>query len=377
MKKILALIMAVLLIICMASCSKDKEEETEATTPLGVEEDVISSSVGTFSYGINAAGEYEITDYTPASVAIVDITLPKETPDGRELTSIGENAFKAENTIKSVTIPETYAHIGKYAFYDCDSLISVVMADSIVDIAEGAFQACDQLGVVTMSKAVKTVGQNAFKDCVALEAIDMSGAVESIGTGAFMGCTSLKNVQISDKITSIEKYSFMGAASVVYTVEGGAKYLGNAANPYLVLVEAENLNIKECTVNNNTKVIAKAALANCSSLEKVTLGAAVTVVDGECFTNSPVKYTEYANIKYLGTAENPHMVAIDVILVACENLAFHENVQMITVDALDGCYELKTISYPKTEADWNNIAKAEGWSGDLVLEYFYSTPAVQ
>ncbi len=379
MKKILALIMAALLIFCMVSCSKEKEDPTdEATTPLGAQKDVVSDATGTFAYGINANGDYEITDYTPASVAIVDVTLPTVTADGREISAIGENAFKAENSIKSITIPSTYTYIGNYAFYDCDALESVTMTDSVVEIAEGAFQACDVLTTVTMSKSVKIVGANAFKDCVALTSIDLSGAVEAVAEGAFMGCAKLASIKLSDNITDIAKTSFMNCSTLEYKIENGGKYLGNDANPYLVLVAAETLNIEECIVNDTTKVIAKGALSNCPELEKLVLGKAVTVVDIYCFENSPaIEYTEYENIRYLGTADNPHMVAMSVILTACENLTFHEDVKLITADTLDGCNDLITITYPKTEADWNAVVKAEEWLGDLVVEYFFAEEAAE
>ena len=280
MKKILALILAALLIFTMVACSNDEQDaENEETTPITANENTISTAVGTFSYDINDNGECEIISYAPASVAIVAIDLPATTPDGREISGIGANAFKAQNSISSISIPSTYTHIGNYAFYDCDALATVVMTDSVLEIGEGAFQGCDLLASVTMSKAVVTINTRAFMNCPALSTIDLSGATKVIAEGAFAGCAALTTVIVSDTIESVQKSAFIGSEKITYTVENGGKYLGNATNPHVVLVSAENLNIEGCTVNNNTKVIADGALSNCNYLETLTLGTGVKFIN--------------------------------------------------------------------------------------------------
>ena len=375
MKKILALLLAALLIFSLVACSKDNQEaEGEETEPITANDNVISTTAGTFKYGITEEGEYEITAYEPdpaAVVSIISLELPKTTPDGREITGIAAEAFNAKNSISSVTIPETYKHIGAYAFRDCDALTTVVMTDSVVSIGEGAFQECNLLASVTMSKSVSVISTRAFMNCPLLTAIDLSGATKVIGDGAFAYCPELVSVTLSDSIESVKKSAFLESPKVTYTVENGGKYLGNTANPHLVLVSAQTLNIAECTVNANTKVIADGALANCEYLEKVTLGAAVKFVNATCFENSPyIVYTEYENARYLGTADNPHMVILSVIIPSCETLALHADVKIITADAFTNCDDLTNINYPKTTADWDAVIKAEGWSGDKEIAVY-------
>ncbi len=373
MKKILALILAAAaLVLCLAACSKENQEGEESeTTLIGAKENVVTTTAGTFEYAVNEQGEYEISDYDPATVAIIDIELPKTTPDGRDITGIGENAFKAENSIQSVKIPETYTHIGKYAFYDCDALTTVTMTDNVISVAEGAFQACDKLATVTFSKSVATISPRTFMNCKALTAIDLSGNATIISDGAFYGCSELTAVTLSDKITSVEKTAFMECPKLAFALEGNGKYLGNATNPHLVLVTVENLNVKDCTVNANTKVIANAAMANCPYLEKVTLGAGVVYVDAGCFENSPfIEYTEYENARYLGTAENPHMVLLSVIIPSCDKLTLHAEVKVITESAFSNCHDLTNLNYPKTTTDWNTVIKAEGWAGEKTIDVY-------
>ena len=197
-------------------------------------------------------------------------------------------------------------------------------------------------------------------NCTALLAADLSGETATIETGAFFGCSELTAVTLSDKISTVSKTSFLNSPKVEYAIDGNGKYLGNATNPNLVLVSALDLDIKEITVNANTKVIANGALSNCDRLEKVTLGAAVAVIDAGCFENSPIEYTIYENVRYLGTAENPYMVAISVVLTAAETVRIHEGTKVIAPSAFIECFELQGILYPKT-VDWNSIIKPDAW----------------
>ncbi len=379
MKKLLALILAAMLIFCMVACSNEKTEENpDGETDALVKEDVVETELGKYECDVNEDGDYEIVKFTPASVKIVDIVLPKQTADGRDIVGVGDNAFKAQNSIKSVTIPETYVYISEYAFYDCDSLESVTMSDSVESIAEHAFQACDLLASVTFSKGLTTVKGYAFANCVKLTAADLSTAVTYVGDGAFLGCSELKTVTLSEKVTTVYRSSFQSCDNIEYKVENGGKYLGTADAPYAVLIGAENLNIEACTVNNATKVVANGAFSNCPYLKTVTLGDAVTVINGTCFENSPaLNYTEYENARYLGTATNPHMVIMSVIVPSVDGVHLHGDTKIITDTAFANCVNLRDIKYPKTEADWNNIIKTELWDVDKTIVVTYEATEIE
>ncbi len=376
MKKLLALILAAMLIFCMVACSNEKTEENpEDDTDAIVKEDVVETELGKYECDVNEDGDYEIVKFTPASVKIVDIVLPAQTADGRDIVGVGSGAFKAQNSIKSVTIPSTYVYISEYAFYDCDSLTSVTMSDSVESIGEHAFQACNVLATVTFSKGLTKVADFAFADCVKLTAADLSTAVTYVGDGAFLGCSELATVTVSDKAATIYRSSFQGCDKLGYTVENGGKYLGTAAAPYAVLIGAENLNITACTVNDATKVVANGAFSNCLYLKNVTLGNAVEVVNGTCFENTPALEYNFAdidtNVRYLGSATNDYMAVMSVVIPAIEGVHLHADTKIITDTAFANCVNLREISYPKTEDEWNKIIKTELWDADKTITVHY------
>ena len=145
MKKILALILAALMILCFVACAEDPEADKEnaddetSQTGNAMEVDVFEKTddddddkprkVGVAVYDLNEDGHYEITSYKPDSVEVVDIVLPSKAPDGREIVAIGAEAFKPQNSVKSIEIPASYKKIGNHAFFACSALTSVSMTN--------------------------------------------------------------------------------------------------------------------------------------------------------------------------------------------------------------------------------------------------------
>lgn len=209
MKKILAILLAALLACTLMSCKKDKVD-TEDDDDKAVAELVYEN----FTYAVNGEGTYEITGYTYGGVELKDVVVPSKMPDGREVTGIAADAFKAIRTIKSVTIPATITYIGQYAFYDCDEITEIVIPDTVTSVGIGAFQDCDKLASVTLSKELKAVADHVFKNCVALDNIVLPEKVESIGDSSFWGCTSLTEIVIPEGVKDMGDATFYGCEAL-------------------------------------------------------------------------------------------------------------------------------------------------------------------
>ena len=59
------------------------------------------------------------------------------------VTSIGDGAFFACNSLAEVVIPNSVTNIGDRAFSFCSSLAEVVIPNSVTSIGEGAFEYCN------------------------------------------------------------------------------------------------------------------------------------------------------------------------------------------------------------------------------------------
>lgn len=379
MKKIFLIALALLLALCVVSCSNDKQndevnEETEA--PLA-NQNVVESESGSFEYELNEEGKCEIVKYTPSSVNTVDIKLPK-TLDNRDVVGVAASAFKADNTLKTVTIPEGYTYISKNAFYDCDALTSVTFEGiTLTRIGANAFDSCDLLAQVTVPASLKTVEAFAFKDCVALASIDLSGAT-SIGEGAFFNCTSLAAATVSSNVSVISKTSFMGCTALEYTVENGACYLGNADNKYVALVTAENLDITSCKINDATTVIATQAFLNCDYLQSVTLGKNIANISAACFENcTALEFNKSENGAYLGTDENPYMVLMSVTDLSKEDFVLNADVKILCDNAFDHYASLQDIIFDGTKEAWEAISKTSDWNNGRTVRVVFVDETIE
>ena len=377
MKKILAILLVGLLAISATSCGDKKEDEDKQDETLSVEQNYIeeTASKGKFEYALNDEGDYEIIKYEPYSATISDITLPKEI-NGRDIVGIAENAFKAENSIKSVTVPSTYKYISEYAFYDCDSLVKITLPSTLEIIGKGAFESCDLLASFKMPSDVKEISEFTFKDCKAINALDLSN-VTKIQKGAFLNCSALESLTVSDKIEYATKEAFYGCDKLTYNEEAELLYLGNDSNKTVLLVSPKSLNVTTCAVSATTKVISDAAFNNCTSLTSITLADSVKTVNGTSFVGcTELNCNESENGLYLGTKENPYMVLIELDITSVEDFKLNKDTKIIADTAFAQCTVLEDISFEGTEAEWKAIIKSTAWNGDLTVNITCSDKTV-
>ena len=289
---------------------------------------------------------------------------------GKPVTHISDNAFDARIRFTSVTIPDSVTSIGNRAFRDCVGLTSV-----------------------TIGKGVTTIGENAFTRCNKLTSIKIPDSVTSIGSYAFDGCTGLTSVTIGKGVTSIGDDAFNGCSSLQYNEYDNAYYLGNASNPYVILIKAKDTSITNCTINSNTKIISSFAFYDCSgltsitipdsvtsigryafrdctSLMSVTIGNGVTSIGDYAFNGcsaltsviigngvtsigdtafngcSKLKYNEYDNAYYLGNASNPYVVLMKAKNMSIKNCTINSNTKYIYFNAFQQCGSLTSITIP-------------------------------
>ena len=99
------------------------------------------------SYGLDDAGqpyavyEYEVKqDSSKMTILVVitkyrgnmrNLTIP-ETLDGYEVRGIGEGAFKANQSIRKLTVSDTITDIGEGAFWSCMNLSDVKLSKNLL-----------------------------------------------------------------------------------------------------------------------------------------------------------------------------------------------------------------------------------------------------
>ncbi len=190
MKKILALVLACITLLTLASCSaSDKNDLTSISDYIAPSYDYkIATGTLTFAEGIGETAiisDY-VGEYTAHTVTIPDMI------NERNVVAIGKEAFYYCTAMEAVVIPEGVTSIGDWAFAGCISLKEVVIPASVTSIGKGAFNGCTALTKVTFAgENVKSIADYAFNDCSALETLALPEGLENIGVEAFRDCEKL------------------------------------------------------------------------------------------------------------------------------------------------------------------------------------------
>ena len=96
------------------------------------------------------------------------VVLPSTiTYEGKDytLTRIDNGAFRGNDDITSVTIPNTVTMIGYSSFEMCKKLTSITIPNSVSSIGDQAFHLCSSLQSVTIGAFVQSIGDRAFYEC--------------------------------------------------------------------------------------------------------------------------------------------------------------------------------------------------------------------
>lgn len=86
------------------------------------------------------------------------------------VSKVGESAFSENETLKTLTLPNSVQAIGSWALFGCVYLENIILGNRVVTIGEAAFSACSRLKEITLPESLETVGASAFFGCSSMTA---------------------------------------------------------------------------------------------------------------------------------------------------------------------------------------------------------------
>ena len=108
--------------------------------------------------------------------------------------AVADGAFAENESLISVTLPNTLVHLGYFVFEYCSYLRYVDFGESIEEIMYKAFDECRSLDSVVLPETVSQIGRYAFSNCVSLSYLILPRSLTFIGAYAFDECISLNTV---------------------------------------------------------------------------------------------------------------------------------------------------------------------------------------
>lgn len=224
MKKMLAILLAALMLVSVTACGNTTKADITAVTLNNNEiDDTYVCDTGTYTYEYVESNTIRVTKYVGKD-ELHDLTIPTVMND-KTVVEIGAGAFYSASNLKSVVIPTTVTTIGANVFAACRELTAVTIPASIAAIPANAFYQCTKLQTVTFSNteaaALTTVGASAFNGCTALAQINLPATVKTIEKAAFFNCAALTTVTMPAALERVGAQAFQSCDNLA-TVAFGA-----------------------------------------------------------------------------------------------------------------------------------------------------------
>ena len=146
-------------------------------------------------------------------------TLIASVPSGKAInfiypsftTSIAQDEWKDNTTLKTVGIPDSVTSIGTNALRACTSLTEVTIPESVTTLGNNVCFGDTSLTTATIGNIA---GNYMFGDCSALTEVNITGSPTVIGTAFTLRCTSLTSFTVPDTVTQIGSNVFDGCTSL-------------------------------------------------------------------------------------------------------------------------------------------------------------------
>ena len=238
---------------------------------------------GLFIYEPRPDDTLSVTGYFGCGGAIAIPAFYDLDSGNKAVTTIMENAFYANPTITSVTIPAGITSVGDAAFLNCDNLSSVALDEGLENIGEMTFYSCDALASITIPASVISIGASAFNECENLNGVTLSDGLKKIGTNMFGACNALTSITIPSSVTTIGEGAFSycaGLSSV--TLSNGLKTIGDS-------MFHECGALTSITVPSSVTAIGQNAFLGCKSLKKATILSKTATIGTNAFAGTDIK----------------------------------------------------------------------------------------
>jgi predicted transport protein len=313
-------------------------------------------SENNFTYSVINDSNCVVTKYDGEAS---DISIP-EMVNGKTVSGIASKAFSLNQSIISVSMPDSIEFIGDRAFTDCKNLSSISFSDKITEIEHNAFNGCISLKAVSLPKELQQIGSSAFRNCTKLADIRFNSKYNSVGYDAFT----------NTKWYDDQKDGYIYFTNVLYG------YKGNMPENEVLEIPDSITCIAECALRNQlslNKVIFSANLASIgwgafqnTGIEELNLPLVSAIEDSTFYNCSKLRSVIIPDsVETIGYAAFENCPLLSDVKIQNGSLDF------IDMSAFLDCNSLKKIYIPK------NVSNIGQWALGYVSERLGNSDEVE
>ena len=249
------------------------------------------------------------------------------------------------NPITTIILPDSITCIEKNAFSNCTNLETINLPSSVEYIGDRVFSTiyehyrCEKMTISNseLPSSLKYIGKSAFQGCTSLiEELIVPGSVETIGEDAFNGCSSIKKAVFKDGVGSIGKGALANCSSLE---ELTLPYAGTS------LDAVENNNSRISTIFTDTQKNVTSEI----NVKKIAFTGGSTIPNNALSKMS--KVTEVilpSSIKTIGNYSFNDCIGLTYIY-------FYDTLKYVGIDAFTKCTAIEEVGYSGSDEQWNNI----------------------
>ena len=295
-----------------------------------------------------------------------------------KVTNIDNYAFRYNEKLTNITIPETVTYIGRYAFYGDKALTSLTLSENIDYIGKYAFYHANNLNVyfkaevlpenlqeywdegikgyyvgvtnvvtsedgnwdyaTLASGGISIIKYKGAETAVDLTAVDLGGDIVSIGGYAFYN-TAIESIVLPETLTTIGRYAFGRSKLTAIDIPANVEFIGNNA-----FFNVKTLQSVTFAQNGNLRQIEQYAFAYTESLLNAYLPASLEKLGSYSFFESGLQNLTFANGSVLTEISEGAFQKTSIT-----GVTLPDSVNYISDSAFRDCLALQTVNFGTAE----------------------------
>ena len=185
----------------------------------------VTTTVNGVTYTLNTTAKTaSLTSVVAGSVGSDLIVPPTIAYNGASytVTGVDKYAFRSNEEVVSVVLPDTITTMGDSVFYYSDSIETVVLPAKLKTLPKNTFYGCSNLKTVILPETLTTINASAFNRTYALEQLTLPAGLTTFSGSSIFSGSAIRSLSIPAGVKALGSSMFSGCSNLetVYAAGG-------------------------------------------------------------------------------------------------------------------------------------------------------------